>query len=134
MGVTNLVAVDARVALAVLVELPDGDQHVGAEHHHAGTGRQPVQTVGEVHPGVAARQGVACPVFAPSDQEAGLVQDERVPDAVDDHRAEGGGPSSHRKVSTASGPARLRQERMAYSHQPMKSCTQSCCWGKFNWT
>jgi hypothetical protein len=38
--------------------------------------------------------------------------------------AYGGGPSSHRKVSTASGFARFRQEQMAYSNQPMNNSTQ----------
>ena len=32
--VADLVALDAGVGLAVLVELPDADEDVGAEHHH----------------------------------------------------------------------------------------------------
>ena len=34
---------------AGVAELPDADDDVRPEHHHAGAGRQPVQPVGEVH-------------------------------------------------------------------------------------
>ena len=47
--VAHLVALDARVGLAVLVVRPDADEDVGAEDHRRDAGREPVETVGEVH-------------------------------------------------------------------------------------
>ena len=47
--VAHLVALQARVGLAVLVELPDPDEDVRGEHHHRGARRQAVEAVGEVH-------------------------------------------------------------------------------------
>ncbi len=35
--------------MAEVTELPEGDHHIGAEHHRRGTGGQAVQAVGEVH-------------------------------------------------------------------------------------
>ena len=48
-GVADLVALGARVGLAVLVELPDADEDVGGEDHRRGAGGQAVEAVGEVH-------------------------------------------------------------------------------------
>ena len=50
--VAHLVAGGARGDRAALVVLPDVDQRVGAEDHHAGAGGEAVEPVGEVH-GVA---------------------------------------------------------------------------------
>src|SRR5690606_9383144 len=79
-GVAHVVAVGAGGDLAVLVVLPDADQHVAAEDHDRGAGGQAVQPVGDVH----AVGGAGDHQVGPQDEE------DQPADGAEDREVEGG--------------------------------------------
>ena len=90
--VAHLVALGARVPLAVLVELPDADEHVGGEDHDRGAGGEAVEPVGEVH----AVRGARHDDVGPDDEQDDAAQgphERQVEGGVahERHRGRGGG-------------------------------------------
>ena len=95
--VAHLVALGARVPLAVLVELPDADEHVGGEDHDRGAGGQAVEPVGEVH----AVRGARHDDVGPDDEQDDAAQgahERQVEGGVAHERHRGRGRGAERAV------------------------------------